>query len=166
MFGVVLAKKPPNYQKIDELVSRSALPNSERDIKWLKKHGITDVINFRMSGSLDSGKREREVVEKYGMKYHHIPTDVKHPSERQVGHFLDIVEGVENQGGKVHIHCRAGADRTGMYSWIYKQKNGIGEMSENEREMREMGHNNIEIPSLINWVKDYLYKDWGGRKTL
>ena len=51
-------------------------------------------------------------------------------------------------------------------AWIYKQKNGIGEMFENEREMRSMGHEGAELPMLVNWVKDYLYKDWGGRKSL
>ncbi|MBO6271262.1 tyrosine-protein phosphatase [bacterium] len=166
MFGITLAKKPHNYKIIDEVVSRSAMPTSERNMKWLKKHGVTDIVNFRQSGSLYNGGREREAADKYGIRYHHIPTDVKHPSEKQVAHFLDIVEGVEKQGGKVHIHCRYGADRTGMYSWIYKQKHGLGEMVENEREMRQMGHESIELPSLINWIKDYLYKDWGGRKSL
>lgn len=163
MLGITLAKKPENYKKIDELVSRSAMPTSAKNIKWLKKQGVTDIINFRLSGSLAKGGREREIAEKYGMRYHHIPTDIKHPSEKQVGQFLDIVDGVEKEGGKVHIHCRIGADRTGMYSWIYKQKHGIGEMAENEKEMHSLGHNNLELPSLINWVKDYLYKDWGGR---
>ena len=37
---------------------------------------------------------------------------------------------------------------------------------ENEREMHCLGHDSVELPSLINWVKDYLYKDWGGRKGL
>jgi protein tyrosine phosphatase (PTP) superfamily phosphohydrolase (DUF442 family) len=166
MFGITIAKKPNNYKRIDELVSRSAMPNTEKNMKWLKKQGVTDIVNFRISGSMKNGRREREVAEKYGIRYHHIPTDVKHPSERQVGEFLDIVEGVENSGGKLHLHCRWGADRTGMYSWIYKQKHGLGEMAENEKEMHCLGHDCVELPSLINWVKDYLYKDWGGRKCL
>ena len=166
MFGIVIPKKPHNYRVIDEYVTRSAMPTSERNIKWLKKHGVTTIINFRRTGALYHGGREREVAEKYGMKYYHIPTDPKHPTEEQVEHFLDIVEGVEREGGHVHIHCSRGLDRTGAYSWIYKQKHGIGEMWENEREMRKMGHDNLELPMLVNWIKDYLYKDWGGRKTL
>lgn len=50
------------------------------------------------------------------MHYHNIPTDPQHPSERKVGEFLDLVEGIRQRGGKVHIHCHHGADRTGMYS--------------------------------------------------
>ena len=163
MFGIVLAKKPQNYKVIDNVVSRSAMPTSERNMKWLKKQGVTDIVNFRISGSLGKNARERDIAEKYGIRYHHIPTDVRHPSEHQVGKFLDIVEDVERKGGKLDIHCRDGKDRTGMYSWIYKQTHGIGEMRENESEMHRFGHESAELPMLINWIKDYLYKDWGGR---
>ena len=37
----LFAKKPENYQKIDELVSRSARPKNS-NIKWLKKQGVKD----------------------------------------------------------------------------------------------------------------------------
>lgn len=166
MFGITIAKKPKNYKVIDELMSRSAMLTSEKNVKWLKKHGVTTVVNLRQSGHLQNGGRERTIVEKYGMKYIHIPMMARHLREDQVDHFLDIVEGVKKEGGKLHFHCRHGSDRTGAMTWIYKQKHGIGEMSENEREMFTLGHNNLELPSMINWIKDYLYKDWGGRKGL
>ncbi len=166
MLGLTFAKKPDNYKVIDELVSRSAQPDGKANIKWLKKHGVTDIINFRMRDDVGRCLTERELASKAGIKYHNIPTDAHDPDERQIGQFLDLVEGIREKGGKVHIHCRAGADRTGMYSWIYKQKHGIGEMAENEKEMRDMGHNNIAYPLLINWIKDFLYKDWGGRAGL
>ena len=166
MFGITLAKKPHNYRVVDEYLSRSAMPTSERNMKWLKNHGVTAIVNLRQSGSLYHGGREREAAEKYGIKYFHIPMDPYHLKDAQADHFLDIVEGVKQEGGHVHFHCSRGQDRTGAMAWIYKQKNGIGEMSENEREMRSMGHEGAELPALVNWVKDYLYKDWGGRKTL
>ena len=52
MFGITIAKKPNNYKRIDELVSRSAMPNTEKNMKWLKKQGVTDIVNFRISGSV------------------------------------------------------------------------------------------------------------------
>lgn len=158
MFGITFAKKPHNFKQIDSLVSRSAQPKKS-NIKWLKKHDVTDVINFCHSGDKKLFN-ERDIVEKAGMHYHNIPTDPRHPSERKVGEFLDLVEGIRQRGGKVHIHCHHGADRTGMYSWIYKQKHGIGEMQENEREMIKMGHDNVYFPNMINWIKEYLYKGW------
>ena len=95
---------------------------------------------------------------KIGMHYHNIPTNPFRPKEEQVGQFLNLVEGVQKGGGKVHIHCKHGADRTGMYSWIYKQKHGLGEMEENRKEMIKMGHDYVAFPRLISWITDYLYK--------
>ena len=115
----------------------------------VKKHDVTDVINFCHSGDKKLFN-ERDIVEKAGMHYHNIPTDPQHPCERKVGEFLVLVEGIRQRGGKVHIHCHHGADRTGMYSWMYKQKHGIGETQENEREMIKMGHDNIYFPNMIN----------------
>ena len=37
MFGITFAKKPQNYRKIDDFMSRSAVPATEGQMKWLKK---------------------------------------------------------------------------------------------------------------------------------
>lgn len=163
MFGIVFPKKPFNYKQIDELVSRSAQPRSKAHFKWLKRQGVTDIVNFRMRQDIGN-YTESDMAAKVGIKYHHIPTNACIPKEEQIGQFLDIVNKVDKKGGKIHIHCRAGADRTGMYSWIYKQKNGIGEMAENEREMKRMGHDQMRYPKLIGWIKEYILKDWRPKK--
>ena len=38
--------KPDNYKKIDQYLSRSAQPTL-KELKWLKKQGVTDIINLR-----------------------------------------------------------------------------------------------------------------------
>ena len=48
MFGITFAQKPHKFKQIDSLVSRSAQPKKS-NIKWLKKHDVTDVINFCQS---------------------------------------------------------------------------------------------------------------------
>lgn len=149
--------KPDNYKKIDNTVSRSAQPKAE-DFKWLKEQGVTDVINFRTMYVSGIGFDEKSLVEQNGMKYHNIPSHTKTPNEQNIGKFLDIVDNVQKQGGKVHIHCKAGADRTGMYSWIYKQTHNLGSMKSNEKEMLEMGHHYNLYPNLINWIKNFLTK--------
>jgi len=159
MLGLSFAKRPDNYKKIDELISRSA-QLKKKNINWLKKQGVTDVINFRVRDDIEDKFLESELLEKVGIQYHHIPTDAKHPKEEQVGEFLNIIEGIEENGGKIHIHCTAGADRTGMYSWIYKQFHGLGTMEENEKEMRDMGHDYLYYPALINWVKNFINENW------
>lgn len=159
MSGITFTGKPKNYGVIDKNVTRSAQPE-KNDFQWLKDQGVTDVINFRYDPPMrDPGFIEKEEVEKCGMRYHNVPTDPYNPSEKQVGQFLDLVENITQKGGKAHIHCLEGADRTGMYSWIYKQKHGIGSMEENKKEMLKFGHHKEVFTSLVDWITNLLQKD-------
>lgn len=149
--------KPNNYAIIDKVVSRSAQPLKD-DFVWLKSQGVTDVINFRTMyvGGIDFD--EQKVVEALGMRYHNIPSVTKTPQEENINTFLNIVEGVEKTGGKAHIHCKAGADRTGMYSYIYKAVKNIGNRYENQVELIKMGHDCKRYPDLISWANQMIKK--------
>ena len=92
------------------------------------------------------------------MHYHNIPTVSKNPKESLVKDFLGLVKDIISRGGKAHIHCKAGADRTGMYSFIYKELRGIGSTSENEKEWIKRGHDTSRYPDMINWTKNLLKK--------
>ncbi len=149
--------QPPNYQKIDNFISRSAQPQIE-DFEWLKSQGITDIINFR-TFSTDRPKFDEEnIVKKLGMKYHGIPSNSLYPEESKVYKFLDVLKKISSEKGKVHIHCMHGADRTGLYSFIYKSIKGIGTMQENETEWIRYGLKQDKYPNLMNWGKEFLKK--------
>ena len=115
--SVLFKAQPPNYTKIDDTVSRSAQPAKE-DFKWLKEQGVSDIINFRTMYKPDLNFSEKNVVESLGMNYHNIPTVSAAPQQEGVNIFLRLIENIKQRNGKVHIHCKAGADRTGMYSFI------------------------------------------------
>ena len=149
--------KPDNYSKIDKYLSRSAQPNKE-DFVWLKEQGVTDVFNFRTMYVPAVDYNEEEIVESLGMKYHNIPSITRAPSEENVDVFLKEVDKIIEAGGKAHIHCKAGADRTGMYSYIYKSVKGIGESVENQLEMVKMGHNLKLYPDLLPWANNLIKK--------
>ena len=147
--------KPQNYAKVDNYVSRSAQPQKE-DFKWLKEQGVTDVINFRTMVVEGVDFDEEAEVVKQGMRYHNIPSRTKNPTEENVNKFLGLVEEIKNRSGKAHIHCKAGADRTGMYAFIYKMMKGLGTLAGNEREWLEHGHNTKLYPDLRNWAKNII----------
>lgn len=147
--------KPNNYLKIDNYVSRSAQP-SRGDLAWLKQQGITDVINFRTMKVAGIDFDEESAVKELGMRYHNIPTQTRKPQKEQVITFLKTVDNIIKRDGKVHIHCMAGADRTGMYSFLYKMAKGIGTIKENIDEWLRMGHHQKLFPDLIPWSKDFL----------
>lgn len=157
---VSFSGKPNNYAKIDESVSRSAQPKKE-DFRWLKEQGVTDVFNFRTMHAPDIDFDEKVEVEKLGMKYHNIPSYTRNPKEENIDKFLTEVEEIKSRGGKAHIHCKAGADRTGMYAFIYKAQNKIGDTISNVKEWIERGHNQKLYPNLAEWTKRFVNRRFG-----
>lgn len=153
MQRIYFTGKPLNYAQINENLSRSAQPAKD-DFKWLKSHGVTDIINFRTMYITSLDFDEKNVVESLGMKYHNIPTHTTKPNDTQVKTFLNLVDKITAQNGKAHIHCKAGADRTGMYSFIYKMMKNIGSSSENIKEWIRLGLHQDRYPSLISWAQD------------
>ena len=149
--------KPANYAVIDKYVSRSAQPKKE-DFVWLKEHGVTDIFNFRTMTLPNIDYDEKLEVEKLGMIYHNIPSISAKPSEANADKFLSEIEDVINRDGKAHIHCMAGADRTGMYSLIYKSLKNIKCWTFNKLEMIRMGHDITKYPNLISWTQNYIRK--------
>ena len=149
--------KPDNYAVIDKYLSRSAQPQQE-DFKWLKEQGVTDIINFRTMYKTDVNFDEQKEVEALGMKYHNIPSITKKPTEENIDTFLKKVELVKQQGGKAHIHCKAGADRTGMYAFIYKMKHNMGTLSRNQAEWFEHGYHYKLYPDLMEWARNLVLK--------
>ena len=149
--------KPNNYATIDKYVSRSAQPQKE-DLVWLKENGITDIFNFRTMYKPEIDFDEKAEVEKLGMKYHNIPSITSKPTEANVNRFLSEVEDVISKNGKAHIHCKAGADRTGMYAYIYKSIKNIGTKAQNQVEMILMGHYYIKYPKIMSWATNYVSK--------
>lgn len=153
MQNVCFTGKPLNYSKINEQVSRSAQPNKE-DFIWLKENSITDIIDFRTTNYTKTYFDEKKVVESLGMKYHNIPTYTRTPKEEQVKFFLNLINSITENGGKVHLHCQAGSDRTGMYSFIYKSIKHIGSISDNVQEWIRLGLHQKLYPNLISWAND------------
>ena len=147
--------KPANYRRIDKYMSRSAQPKEE-DLVWIKKHGVTDIINFRTMVTPSIDYNEKEVVQKLGMKYHNIPTVTANPNVNNVNLFLNLVDSIIKSNGKIHIHCKAGADRTGMYAFIYKSIKQLGSSTENLKEWLFLGHNRTRYPNLIEWAETFI----------
>ena len=149
--------KPENYSVVDKYLSRSAQPQKE-DFAWLKEQGVTDIINFRTMNSPDINFDEEKEVKKAGLRYHNIPSITAEPKEENIDLFLKEIEEIKENGGKAHIHCKAGADRTGMYTFIYKMKNGISSLSKNQAEWFEHGYHYLRYPDLMEWTKNFVLR--------
>ncbi len=150
--------KPLNYSVIDKYVSRSGQPKKE-DFKWLQERGVTDIINFRsMKDPTDLKFDEPGIVKSLGMNYHQIPSTSSAPDEKSVFNFLELINKLTDRKAKIHIHCRHGADRTGLYSFIYKAFRNIGTTAENIDEWIAKGLNLEKYPDLISWGVNFVNK--------
>ena len=149
--------RPFNFHYVDNIVSRSAQPIEEQ-FKWLKDQDVTDIVNFRTMVKPRIDFDEKQVVKDLGMKYHSIPTITAKPNESNIIKFLNLVEKVKNKGGKLHMHCQLGADRTGLYAFIYETLQGIATPASNWREWLMCGHNHMKYPNLSKWAVDFILK--------
>lgn len=143
--------KPDNYAIIDKYLSRSAQPN-KGDFAWLKEQGVTDIINVRTMAKNEIKFDEEAEVKKAGLRYHNIPSVTTKPKEENIYTFLKKVEEIKQRGGKAHIHCKAGADRTGMYAFIYKMKIGLESLPANLAEWYAYGYHYKRYPELVKWA--------------
>ena len=155
---------PPNYGKIDEFVSRSAQPSADNFL-WLREQGVTDVVNFRTMYEPAIDFSEGKVLQGLGMNYHPTPlatrflTASNEPAVIQkISDVLRIIDRVKQMGGKIHIHCKAGADRTGFFSLMYKTINGLGSLEGNIKEFYEMGHHKDRYPNMAAFARHIAQK--------
>ena len=150
--------KPLNYQEIDNFMSRSAQPD-KNNIDWLKEKSVTDIINFRRDDeSFPINFDEQKYVESKGMVYHSIPSYTNYPEEKNMGKFLDIVDGVKKKGGRIHIHCREGADRTGLYAYIYERLINLASKTKAYNNFINGGWHILDHPHLADVAETFVQK--------
>lgn len=110
------AKELPNFHQVNEHLYRGAQPGVE-GFERLARLGIRTVINLR-----DDDERatvEEAAAERMGLRYYNIPFGgFGRPSEAKVEEVLSLIEAKENW--PVFVHCKRGADRTGVVIAAYR----------------------------------------------
>jgi protein-tyrosine phosphatase len=106
----------PNFGRVADNLYRGGQPTSD-GFKSLHGMGVGIVVDLREKPSeVASEKRQ---VESLGMKSIGIPWSANHePSSAQIVEFLDLVR--TNPDTKIFVHCRRGADRTGVMIAAYR----------------------------------------------
>jgi len=118
----------PNLHKVTDEYYRGAQPTAE-GMRELRRMGIKTVVNLR---SLHS---DRDELGDTDLAYEHIAMQAWDPDEEEVVAFLKIV--TDKRRTPVFVHCRHGADRTGLMTAVYrvvvcgwKKEDAIREMKE------------------------------------
>lgn len=107
----------PNFEKVDGGIWRGSAPTSEA-LDALKHDGVKTIVDLRMNG--DGVDQESEHAKALGVKYYHFALGFTKPEEKELSDILAVMTDPVNQ--PVYVHCRQGADRTGMLVGLYRRK--------------------------------------------
>jgi protein tyrosine/serine phosphatase len=139
----------PNFGRVSDSLFRGAQPTSN-GFGALHNMGVSIIVNFRdETGEIASEKRQ---VESTGMKYVGIPWNGHDkPSNSQVAQFLALVRS--NPDAKIFVHCKAGADRTGVMVAAYRIVLEHRAVTEAVAEMHQYHYKWFFLPHLERYVK-------------
>jgi protein-tyrosine phosphatase len=131
-----------NFYQVDQNVFRGAQP-SEAGFKYLTKIGVKTVLDLREADQ--RSRAEEGLVTADGMKYVNIPmTGLAAPTEAEIGRALGILEG----GGAVFVHCKRGADRTGVVIATYRIDHDGWDSERALREAKARGMSFLQLPRM------------------
>lgn len=136
----------PNLHKVSDKLYRGAQPTAE-GVKRLQALGVRTIINLRTSNT------DRNLLTETGPACECIPMTAWHPRDDDVVRFLQIA--TDESRLPAFVHCRRGADRTGMMVAIYRVAvQGWGK----EQAIDEMTHGGFRFNSgwrnLVQYVRD------------
>jgi tyrosine-protein phosphatase SIW14 len=139
----------PNFGRVTDNLYRGGQPSLD-GFNALHAMGVGMVVNFREeSGETATEKRE---VESLGIRYIGIPWSATHkPPTSQVVQFLDLVRA--NPTTRIFVHCRRGADRTGLMIAAYRISVEHEPVTEAVAEMHQFHYDWLFLPQLKHYVE-------------
>ena len=106
----------PNFGRVTENLYRGGQPTPD-GLNALHAMGVGIIVNFREEPTKVA--IEKRQVESLGMKSVEIPWSANHTTPTgKIVEFLDLVRA--NPDTKIFVHCRRGADRTGVMIASYR----------------------------------------------
>lgn len=143
-------KGVPNFHVVNDQVLRGGQP-TDVGFKNLADRGVKTIIDLQEEG--DRAKGEKRLVKALGMKYINIPMKgMTTPTEKQISHALKALN--DTSDGPVFIHCKRGADRTGVVVACYRVQHDGWQNRKALSEARDYGMSWYQFP-LQRYVKSY-----------
>lgn len=141
----------PNFGRMNAHLYRGAQPTTAGFAR-LRDLGIGTVVSFTLGE--EGSKAERGVVESLGMRLIALPWSTVHdPHAQEVVDFLSFVR--EHPEEKIFVHCKAGADRTGVFVALYRIAIDHWTAADAIDEMKAFHYRYIFLPHLQRYVETF-----------
>ena len=139
----------PRILCVDERIATGGQPTDSAFAK-LAANGYRAVLNLRTASEGADLQRERESVEKVGLRYVNIPIVSNAPRPEQVDEFIKAVKNPDNQ--PMLIHC-ASANRVGAFWMIYRV---VDQGWPEEKALDEATKIGLTSPALKAFAHEYI----------
>jgi protein tyrosine/serine phosphatase len=137
---------------------RGAQPTSE-GFTNLRNLGIDTIV--RLSLGEEGAAREQSEVEALGMQFVGIPwSSQESPTPEQVTAFFEVFDDPGH--ARVFVHCKAGADRTGVMIALYRISIDRWPISQALDEMNAFHHHPLFLPHLQAFIRAFPGMRTGG----
>ncbi|MFF2321183.1 dual specificity protein phosphatase family protein [Agrobacterium sp. NPDC058088] len=125
---------------------RSNQPSVEQLVRYTEDHGIKTVINLRGSNESEEWYRdELDTSKKLGLN--HIDFGMSASRELDMNQVNQLVAIMRDAPKPILIHCKSGADRTGLATALYLAR--VARLSEKEAESQlSIRYGHVSIPYL------------------
>lgn len=139
----------PRILCLDERVATGGQP-TEAAFAKLASNGYRAVLNLRTSQEGVDLEREKQLVEKAGLRYINIPVVGSAPKSEQADEFIKVAKEPANQ--PMLIHCGS-ANRVGAFWMIYRV---VEQGWPEDKALEEATQVGLRSPELKRFAQEYI----------
>lgn len=139
-----------NFGRMNDRLYRGAQPTND-GFRHLRDLGIGTIVRLSFG---DEGDAEGILVRSLGMRFIGLPwSSVHDPQTDEVVEFLTFAESHPDE--RIFVHCRAGADRTGVFVALYRIVLDRWSAADAIDEMKAFHYRYVFLPHLQSYVEAF-----------